>query len=953
VPLCTSIWLTDTVQLLLNSSQQLQDAIGGLDAIPDMLCRYRVYEIIYRQRGRANPEVISLAVSFEKQVTTIYLLILEYQARALCQFSRHKVDQYIRDIVKADAWEAMLDDIKSRDLECIKSAQALGGERLESGLKEQSDQLEGFAKQWRESYEIIVHIDQTVGEALQLSRIAQEEQKSAKKERAEQRQSNEERMCIQDFRASVYEEQKKTTPPRVPETCKWFLESPGFTQWRDNKASSLLWVSAGPGCGKSVLSGTLVDENLLSTEPATTVCYFFFKDISADRRNTTKALSALVHQLFSQQPVLVKYCLSSFEKEGPNISNLFDSMCSILYEAAIDHSTPPVVCLLDALDECDENKRHMLIDTLKDLASRIDSSAIVKSRLKFIVTSRPYYQIGHHFESLVRGVPSVHLAGDKESKAISGEISLVIKDQIPKIALDLDLNPETQEYLQQHLLDVEQRTYLWLHLILDVIKKSLGVRNIRRLNKLITELPGDVENAYSAILDKSTDRKRAMKLLHIVVAATRPLTLKEMAIALSIDAEEKPHSLADLDDLEDEAHFHITVQNLCGLFVTIVDFKIYLIHQTAKEFLIRPADPNVPGSGPHDWKYSLTPSVSHHILAQSCMLYLFFEEFETQPHEIAGLVTWALGSNISNISETDIFKQSVNDHSLLNYAAQNWAMHFKAVGVKEDNHTMVKLALDVCDIRSNRFWIWFLTYWGKHYPYVMQDPAPRNFNAIFIPAYFGYEAVVKLLIERGNDADSKDNDARTPLWWAAKNGHQVVVRLLLDKGAKVDAKDNTYSLTPLSWAARGGNDAVVRLLLDKGAEVNAKHSNDHTPLSWAAREGHKAVVQLLLDNGAEVNTKNKYNQTPLSWAAQGGHETVVQLLLDKGAEVNIKNKSNQTPLSQAAEEGHEAVVRLLLDKGAEVNAKDRYDRTPLSWAAEGGHKTVVQLLLDKGAEANA
>jgi hypothetical protein len=76
-----------------------------------------------------------------------------------------------------------------------------------------------------------------------------------------------------------------------------------------------------------------------------------------------------------------------------------------------------------------------------------------------------------------------------------------------------------------------------------------------------------VEDAYSPILAKSTDYERAMKLLHIVVAAARPLTLKEMAIALSIHPEENPRSLVDLDDLEDERHFRTTVRNLCGLFV--------------------------------------------------------------------------------------------------------------------------------------------------------------------------------------------------------------------------------------------------------------------------------------------------------------------------------------------------------------------------------------------------
>jgi ankyrin repeat protein len=45
--------------------------------------------------------------------------------------------------------------------------------------------------------------------------------------------------------------------------------------------------------------------------------------------------------------------------------------------------------------------------------------------------------------------------------------------------------------------------------------------------------------------------------------------------------------------------------------------------------------------------------------------------------------------------------------------------------------------------------------------------------------------VVRLLLEKGASIETKDNDGRTPLWWAAENGHNVVVRLL-KKGASIE-----------------------------------------------------------------------------------------------------------------------------------------------------------------------
>jgi ankyrin repeat protein len=48
---------------------------------------------------------------------------------------------------------------------------------------------------------------------------------------------------------------------------------------------------------------------------------------------------------------------------------------------------------------------------------------------------------------------------------------------------------------------------------------------------------------------------------------------------------------------------------------------------------------------------------------------------------------------------------------------------------------------------------------------------------------------------------------------AAQYGHEAVVKLLLEKGADLETKGNMYSRTPLSLAAQYGHEAVVKLLL--------------------------------------------------------------------------------------------------------------------------------------------
>ena len=62
---------------------------------------------------------------------------------------------------------------------------------------------------------------------------------------------------------------------------------------------------------------------------------------------------------------------------------------------------------------------------------------------------------------------------------------------------------------------------------------------------------------------------------------------------------------------------------------------------------------------------------------------------------------------------------------------------------------------------------------------------------------------VRLLLERENvDADSKDNDGRSPLSWAAESEDEPIVRLLLERmDVEADSKDNNGD-SPLSWALR-------------------------------------------------------------------------------------------------------------------------------------------------------
>ena len=192
--------------------------------------------------------------------------------------------------------------------------------------------------------------------------------------------SEEECKCLQVLRTSDYEQFKDRNPDRLKGTCQWFLQHKHFQKWRESNSSSLLWVSADPGCGKSVLSKSLADNDLKGTEARVT-CYFFFKDDNKEQKSVTSALSALLHQLFSQKQLLIHHAMLDYAAEGNRLPQLFHKLWNILIKATTDLKAGEVVCILDALDECEESGRYEIIGALNAFYKKATSSKETLSKL--------------------------------------------------------------------------------------------------------------------------------------------------------------------------------------------------------------------------------------------------------------------------------------------------------------------------------------------------------------------------------------------------------------------------------------------------------------------------------------------------------------------------------------------------------------------------------------------
>lgn len=302
---------------------------------------------------------------FAKATVELYVKIFEYQLRLVCFLSKISAKRPPWSILTLEYWRSMLEEIKSLSCKCDQYYIFPSEEKVRQLYEEESSSIEHS-----------VDIKKRVIDMFEACRT--------------QRMVEPREADLLEALASDYKSDKDMISARVPGTCEWFFQDERFVNWRSNKCSSLLLVSAGPGCGKSVLSRALIDESRVCSNVMTSsVCYFFFKDGQEQRTNGAHALSAILHQLFKSTK-LISHALSIHDEYGTKLRDSFSELWDLLIKSARDPEAGEIICILDALDECEERARKQLISKLITFFSQEDLHPQFPFRLKFLVTSRPY-----------------------------------------------------------------------------------------------------------------------------------------------------------------------------------------------------------------------------------------------------------------------------------------------------------------------------------------------------------------------------------------------------------------------------------------------------------------------------------------------------------------------------------------------------------------------------------
>ncbi|KAE8416243.1 hypothetical protein BDV36DRAFT_297216 [Aspergillus pseudocaelatus] len=737
--------------------------------------------------------------------------------------------------------------------------------------------------------------------------------------------TDQQKKCHQVFKISNYEQYKNINPDRVPGTCQWALQSPAYLRWWNSCGNDLLWISADPGCGKSVLSKSLIDGDLQASSSAVSICYFFFKD-NDEQNSFATALCAILHQLFSQQPSLLRHAVPPWEKNGERLQQEPEELWRILLAATSDPTSPKTICVLDALDECRAVDQNQLIQRLKEFYNQT-SLRTPPSWLKFLVTSRPYDEIQNNFKPITDLFPHIHLKGEQENEQIHEEINLVVKVKVKELAETSGLPADVEQRIADQLCQMQHRTYLWLYLAIDDIRNTFQ-NSLRPANESIVLVPDSVYAAYEKILTRAPSGQKDIvkQILRIIVSARRPLTIKEMSMALGVAANPEL-TIAAAARLE-PTRLSTKIRQLCGLFVFINKSRIYLIHQTAREFLLGRNIIHEPIS-----EYSFELQDADKEMSQICIRYLQMDDLEDHRQQ----------------TEFDI-------QCFLPYSAVYWADHVRGMSSSQQQE-IVNLVHSLYCTTTSRHELWFSIFWEA----IMPRHRKVRMNAVHLAAFNGHSHVLKLIITtEENTIYAEDSEGATALMWASFKGYCEAVQTLLNNGADVNAQGGSYG-NALYAASVSGHGQIVQILLDNGADAKAKgpwfgmarpDGLLGNALQAASYIGYSQVVQILLDKGADVNAQGGLHGNALAAASFSCHGQVVQILLDNGADVDAQGGCFGNALQAASYEGNSQIVQMLLDNGADVNAQGGCFGNALQ-AASRGHSQIVQILLDNGADVNA
>ncbi|CAN9201723.1 unnamed protein product [Alternaria alternata] len=611
----------------------------------------------------------------------------------------------------------------------------------------------------------------------------------------------------------------KAHKQRQAETGLWLLEGEQFTRWKKS-AASRLWLYGIPGCGKTILSSTIIEHLLQHCHDDTSMvtAYFYFDFNNTQKQDPELMLRSLLCQLVQRSAVIPKGVDALFSScENGQRKPSSHALLQVIKEAAQEFTHVYVV--LDALDEC--TQRSELMDMLEAVAGwQLDN-------LRLLITSRKERDIESSLEKHIRNEDAACLQRDVVDKDI-------------------------QRYVQQRLHD-DNDLARW--------NRDAAIRQ-----EIEEALMRGAHQTYDRILTAISEEysEYAMRILQWLTFSARPLSVEEVAEVVAIDVARDP--AFDRDEVLEDP---LEALNICSSLITITTNEadkrlgsaqriVALAHYSVQEYLV--SDRIRQGSAK---QYSMQESACQSAITRGSLKYLMQlqQPLEEETLQMSALARYSAefwsshlrktGDEIEQVSQLTMGLLTREEPAYLNWlrlhdSDRPWEepnleksddnipmpLYYAALlGIS----TVTRLLLDAgAEVNAQ----------GGEYG-----------NALQAASAGGYEQVVKTLLYTGAEVNAQGGVYGNALQAASAVGHEQVVKTLLNTGAEVNAQGGVYG-NALQAASVFGHEQIVKTLLDAGAEVNAQGGEYGNALQAASYRGHEQVVKTLLNAGAHQHLED-------------------------------------------------------------------------------------------------
>ncbi|KAK8071198.1 hypothetical protein PG997_011401 [Apiospora hydei] len=723
------------------------------------------------------------------------------------------------------------------------------------------------------------------------------------------------------------------------------------------------------------------------------ISFFFNARGHALERSTIGIYRSLLLQLLEKKPSLQPMLGFDSLRNRDALSWSVELLKSLFEQAVQSLADTPVVCFIDALDECPEAEVREMVQSFSHLGQLAVSAG---HRFKVCFSSRHYPHV-----TIDKKIELILEEQDGHGEDISHYVASELKIGQSKLANEI----------RQTVQAKSSGIFMWVVLVVQILNKEYDSGNIHNLRRRLKDIPENLHELFRDILTRDArNGKELILCLQWVLFAKNPLKPAELYFAVLSGVDSEAVRDSNMEDLSESVFDRYILICSKGLVETTKSKSrtAQFIHESVRDFLLK--DNGFNSILAEDARQSFE-GLGHESLKQCCLAQMEIAKLDEFPDGIPSMLStrfpflWyavnavlhhadraeELGTSqcgflarfqtaewveLSNSFEKYQTRKYPHDARLLYILAEKnlsllIAIHPAAstfLNMGEERYSCPLYAtLTMGNWDAAKILLWRLV---KHFPDThearirFEDLFSRKepWQAFSRTSQFHKPAELHIQLLRSSDElswfflsaglISKEyiQSNSSELFLAAAMYSRELFAIEILKRTATD-QIRVWETNPLHTAARHDLPIVTASLLESRDDVNFRDKQGQTPLSYAATHNSQGVAKLLLDTTeVEADARDENERTALWHASAAGSEEIVKLLLaSRKVDINSRDNDGETPLLCAAIKDHQRVTELLLSfDEIEVDAPDKEGRTPFSYAAAGDYEGVVKLLLASG-----